>query len=109
MVDSTAAGAWDQAAVMVLDSHLLRIGGTRPPLGLPPNKWRFDASLTVFRELTLKGSYTASRGSIERMMAVVEESGARSHLTVIPFEDVAGAIDVYQDKALQGRLAVKLV
>lgn len=105
------------AAVVCTDSlpanewalTLLRIGGTLLLLGLPAEKWRFDASIIVFRELTLRGSYVASRESTERMMSVVEKSQVGSHLTVVPFEEVSGIVDAYQDKSFKGRLVVQIV
>jgi D-arabinose 1-dehydrogenase-like Zn-dependent alcohol dehydrogenase len=98
--DSLAANEWALT--------LLRIGGTLILLGLPPEKWRFDAGLIVFRELVLRGSYVASRESTERMVAVVERSRVASHLTVIPFADVPRVADAYQDKAFRGRLVVQI-
>lgn len=87
---------------------LLRIGGRLILLGLPPQKWRFDASVIVFRELTLRGSYVASRESTERMMSVVESHQIESSLTVVPFENVADVVDAYQDKSFKGRLVVQI-
>ncbi|RYP39854.1 hypothetical protein DL767_001973 [Monosporascus sp. MG133] len=87
---------------------LLRIGGTLVLLGLPPEKWRFDASIIVFRELTLRGSYVASRDSTERMMSVVDKEHVESQLTVLPFEELPGIVDAYQDKSFKGRLVVQI-
>ncbi|KAI0128784.1 alcohol dehydrogenase GroES-like domain-containing protein [Xylariales sp. AK1849] len=87
---------------------LLRIGGTQVLLGLPPEKWRFDSDIIVFRELVLRGSYVASRESTERMMVVVERSKVESHLTTIPFEEVSGIVDAYQNKHFRGRLVVQI-
>lgn len=120
--DATAAifdftdGEGVAAAVVCTDSlpanewalTLLRIGGTLVLLGLPPEKWRFDASIIVFRELTLRGSYVASRESTERMMSAVEKSRVESHLTVIPFNKVPEVVDAYQEKSFRGRLVVQI-
>jgi D-arabinose 1-dehydrogenase-like Zn-dependent alcohol dehydrogenase len=98
--DSLAANDWALT--------LLRMGGTCILLGLPPDKWRFDSSLIVFRELVLRGSYVASRESTERMMAVVERHNIESFLTVIPFEEVATVTDKYLEKSFRGRLVVQI-
>lgn len=87
---------------------LLRMGGTCILLGLPPDKWRFDSSLIVFRELVLRGSYVASRKSTERMMAVVKQHNVQSFLTVIPFEEVASVTEKYLEKSFRGRLVVQI-
>ncbi|KAF4459823.1 amidase [Fusarium albosuccineum] len=75
------------AAVVCTDSisvtdwtlSLLRIGGTMVVLGLPHEKWQFDATLLVFRELTIKGSYVASAESTRRMMEAVGKGGIRDN------------------------------
>ncbi|KAH7034712.1 alcohol dehydrogenase GroES-like domain-containing protein [Microdochium trichocladiopsis] len=104
------------AAVVCTDSlpanewapSLLRIQGTLVLLGLPREKWRFDASAIVFKELMLRGSYVTSRESTERMMEVVEKHGIRSFLTVVEFHDVAKVVDMYKDKTFSGRIVVKI-
>ncbi|KFA76952.1 hypothetical protein S40288_05221 [Stachybotrys chartarum IBT 40288] len=104
------------AAVVCTDSleanewtlGLLRAGGTMVALGLPPDKWRFDPSTLVFRELTIKGSYVSSIDSAEQMMKVVDEHGIRSHVTKVPFADVASVVDTYQEESFKGRLVVKI-
>ncbi|KAH8658008.1 alcohol dehydrogenase GroES-like domain-containing protein [Xylariales sp. PMI_506] len=98
--DSLAANDWALT--------LLRIGGVSVLLGLPPNKWRFDSSVIVFRELTLRGSYVASRESTQRMMAVVEQHKVESHLTVLPLGEVARVTELYQDKSFSGRLVIQI-
>ncbi|GJD05215.1 alcohol dehydrogenase GroES-like domain-containing protein [Colletotrichum higginsianum] len=87
---------------------LLRIGGVMGVLGLPAESWRFDSSVIVFRELTIRGSYVASRESTERMMKTVEEAGIRSHITLVPFDEIPGILAKYQDSAFKGRLVVKI-
>ncbi|CAM1506479.1 Fc.00g061200.m01.CDS01 [Cosmosporella sp. VM-42] len=99
--DSLDANAW------VLT--LLRIGGVMVPLGLPPEKWQFDAEVLVFRELVVRGSYVASAESTKRMMEVVENSGIRSRITRLRFEDVPRMAEVYHDKGFSGRLVVQVV
>ncbi|ORY69943.1 alcohol dehydrogenase GroES-like domain-containing protein [Pseudomassariella vexata] len=104
------------AAVVCTDSlsatewalTLLRIGGTIILLGLPPQKSRFDPEIIVFRELVLRGSYVASRESTERMMAMVDKSGVRSRLTIVPFDEVVSIVDAYQDKSFKSRLVVQV-
>ncbi len=104
------------AAVVCTDSlqanewalTLLRIGGTLVLLGLPPEKWRFDGNIIVFRELSLRGSYVASRQATERMMSMVEKNHIESHLTIIPFEKVPDILDIYQDKSFKGRIVVQI-
>jgi D-arabinose 1-dehydrogenase-like Zn-dependent alcohol dehydrogenase len=98
--DSLAANEWALS--------LLRIGGTLVLLGLPVEKWRFDADIIVFRELTLRGSYVASKESTERMMAIVEKNNVESHLTIVPFDEVHRVVDLYQSKTFRGRLVVQI-
>ncbi|KAI1120778.1 GroES-like protein [Nemania abortiva] len=127
VVDSTAGDATEQifrftnseglaAAVVCTDSldvnawalRLLRIRGTLVLLGLPPERWQFDADVIVFKELVIKGSYVSSRESTERMMTVVDKSKVRSHLTVIPWDDIPSLVDKYMDKSFKGRLVVQI-
>lgn len=105
------------AAVVCTDSleanewalSLLRIGGSLGVLGLPPaEKWRFDSGLLVNRELTIRGSYVASRESTERMMAVAEKHKVQSHLTVLPLDQVSEIIDVCRESSFRGRLVVQV-
>ncbi|KAH8205595.1 hypothetical protein TruAng_000301 [Truncatella angustata] len=105
------------AAVVCTDSlpanewtlSLLRIGGTLVLLGLPPDKWRFDSDIIVFRELILRGSYVASRESTERMMAVVKKNDVQSQLTLVPFDKVPGIVDMYLHKSFSGRIVVQIL
>ncbi|KAJ0164806.1 alcohol dehydrogenase [Colletotrichum tanaceti] len=99
--DSLAANNWALT--------LLRIGGVMGVLGLPAESWRFDSSVIVFRELTIRGSYVASRESTERMMKTVEEAGIRSHITTVPFDEIPGILAKYQDSEFKGRLVVRIV
>jgi len=127
VIDSTADDATDQiynftdgeglaAAVVCTDSlevnswalRLLRIRGALVPLGLPPERWRFDADVIVFRELVIKGSYVTSRESTERMLQVVDKSQVRSHLTVVPWHKIPNLVEMYKDKSFKGRLVVKI-
>ncbi|KAI0405543.1 GroES-like protein [Xylaria palmicola] len=127
VVDSTASDATEQifkftdgeglaAAVVCTDSlevnawalRLLRISGTLVLLGLPPDRWQFDADIIVFRELVIKGSYVASRESTERMMEAVDRSKVRSHLTVVPWDDIPDLVNKYTDKTFKGRLVVQI-
>lgn len=104
------------AAVVCTDSleannwalTLLRTGGVMGVLGLPAEKWRFDSSVIVFKELTIRGSYVASRDSTERMMKTVGEADVRSHITLIPFEGIPSIVEAYQDSAFKGRLVVQV-
>lgn len=77
-------------------------------LGLPAENWRFDASLIVFKELTIRGSYVASRESTERMMKTVGEADIRSCITLVPFDGIPGIVEAYQDSAFKGRLVVQV-
>ncbi|OLN87431.1 Alcohol dehydrogenase 6 [Colletotrichum chlorophyti] len=86
----------------------LRIGGSMGVLGLPADSWRFDSSVIVFRELTIRGSYVASRDSTERMMKVVEKANIRSHVTLVAFDDIPGIVEAYQDSSFRGRLVVEV-
>jgi D-arabinose 1-dehydrogenase-like Zn-dependent alcohol dehydrogenase len=88
---------------------LLRIGGTLGVLGLPANPWRFDADVICFKELSIRGSYVASREATERMMKVVEEHGIRSHITSICYDSIPDIVRMYEDKSFKGRLVVRLV
>ncbi|KAF7553160.1 hypothetical protein G7Z17_g3822 [Cylindrodendrum hubeiense] len=87
---------------------LLRFGGVMVALGLPPEQWRFDPSIMVFRELVIMGSYVASADSVRRMMEVVERSGVRSHVTIVAFSDIPTIVESYQDGAFKGRLVVQV-
>ncbi|RTE73528.1 hypothetical protein BHE90_012044 [Fusarium euwallaceae] len=104
------------AAVVCTDSikvtawtlSLLRIGGTMVVLGLPPDKWQFDSSILVFRELTIKGSYVASAESTTRMMEAVGRSGIRSQITRVAFEDTPKIVERYEKRDFKGRMVVEL-
>ncbi|KAM0425573.1 hypothetical protein ACHAPT_009104 [Fusarium lateritium] len=104
------------AAVVCTDSikvadwtlSLLRIGGTMVVLGLPPEKWQFDARILVFRELTIKGSYVASADSTTRMMEAVRRSGIRSQVTRVSFEDVPNLVERYEKREFKGRMVVEI-
>ncbi|KAK1980689.1 alcohol dehydrogenase GroES-like domain-containing protein [Colletotrichum cereale] len=87
---------------------LLRIGGVMGVLGLPAENWRFDSSVIIFRELTIRGSYVASRESTERMMKVVEKCHIRSHITLVSFDEIPGILAAYNDSGFKGRLVVKV-
>lgn len=98
--DSLAANDWALT--------ILRIGGVMGVLGLPAEKWRFDPNIIVFRELTIGGSYVASTAATERMMAAVDSSGIRSHVTSVPFNDIPTIVEAYQDSNFRGRLVVQI-
>lgn len=98
--DSIAANRWALGT--------LRVGGVMGLLGLPPDPWQFDSETLVFRELTIRASYVASRESAERMMEVVERAGVRSHLTTISFDQIPDIVDMYKSQSFRGRLVVKL-
>lgn len=97
--DSLAANNWAL--------KLLRVGGTLGVLGLPADPWRFDADVICFKELSIRGSYVASREATERMMKVVEEFGIRSQITSIAYEDIPNIVRMYEDKSFKGRLVVR--
>ena len=99
--DSLAANNWAL--------KLLRIGGTLGVLGLPADPWRFDADVICFRELSIRGSYVASREATERMMKVVERSGIRSHVRSVSYGDIPDLVRMYEDKSFKGRLVVPFV
>ncbi|KAF4997475.1 hypothetical protein FGRMN_3839 [Fusarium graminum] len=86
----------------------LKIKGTLGLLGLPQTPWQFDAAPIVFRELTIKGSYVASKEAADRMMKVVEEAGVRSHLTVVPFDKIPNIVEMYEESAFRGRIVVQI-
>ncbi|KAL0932479.1 putative alcohol dehydrogenase [Colletotrichum truncatum] len=98
--DSLAANNWALT--------ILRIGGVMGVLGLPADNWRFDSSVIVFRELTIRGSYVASKLATERMMEAVERAGIRSQITLVPFDGIPSILDAYQDSAFKGRLVVQV-
>lgn len=98
--DSLSANEWALT--------LLRIGGTLVLLGLPPEKWRFDSGIIVFKELILRGSYVASTESTGRMMTLVEKRNVQSQLTVVPFDTIPKIVDQYLDKSFRGRLVVQV-
>jgi D-arabinose 1-dehydrogenase-like Zn-dependent alcohol dehydrogenase len=98
--DSIVANTWTL--------RLLRIGGVMVPLGLPPDRWQFDADVLVFRELVIRGNYVASAESTRRMMDAVDRSGVRSHITTVGLADAPRIVDMYQDQNFSGRLVVKI-
>lgn len=99
--DSIEANAWALT--------LLRIGGSLGVLGIPPDgPWRFDSSVMVFRELTIRSSYVASRESTEKMLETVVKHGVESDLTVVGFDDIPRLLDMYQNSSFKGRLVVKI-
>lgn len=127
VVDSGAVNATSQildftkgegvaAAVVCTDSlaannwalNLLRTGGIMGILGLPAENWRFDPSVIVFKELTIRGSYVASKHSTERMMKTVGEAEIFSHVTLVPFDGIPRIVETYQDSAFKGRLVVQV-
>lgn len=98
--DSLAANQWAL--------RLLRIGGTLGLLGLPADPWRFDADVICFRELSIRGSYVASREATERMMEIVEKAGVRSHITSISYKQIPDILSMYEDESFKGRLVVRM-
>jgi D-arabinose 1-dehydrogenase-like Zn-dependent alcohol dehydrogenase len=88
--------------------NILRIKGTLGILGLPQSPWQFDAEPIVFRELTIKGSYVASRAAADRMIKVVEKAGVTSHLTVVPFDKIPDIVEMYEEAAFRGRIVVQI-
>ncbi|RNJ52553.1 hypothetical protein D7B24_003331 [Verticillium nonalfalfae] len=98
--DSLIANAWAL--------KILRMGGSLGILGLPAEQWRFEADLIVFKELTLRGTYVASRVATERMMEVVSQYGIESHLAMASFDDIPGIVDAYKDADFRGRLVVRI-
>lgn len=99
--DSIEANAWALT--------LLRIGGSLGVLGIPPDgPWKFDSALMAFRELTIRGSYVASRASTERMLETVVKHGVESDLTVVGFGDIPRLLEMYQSSSFKGRLVVKM-
>lgn len=87
---------------------LLRTGGVMGVLGLPAENWRFDSSVIVFKELTIRGSYVAGKDSTERMIKTVGDADIRSHIALVPFDEVPGIVDAYHDTAFKGRLVVRV-
>lgn len=99
--DSIEVNSWAQT--------LVRIGGTLGVLGIPPGgPWQFDPTLMVFREMTIRGSYVASRESTERMLETVAKHCIESDLTTVKFEDIPKLLDIYQSPSFKGRLVVKI-
>jgi D-arabinose 1-dehydrogenase-like Zn-dependent alcohol dehydrogenase len=78
------------------------------PLGLPKDRWQFDADVIVYRELVIKGNYVASAESTRRMMEIVDRSGVKSHVTTVQLDDVSGIVDMYQESDFRGRLVVQI-
>ncbi|EFY84490.1 alcohol dehydrogenase, putative [Metarhizium acridum CQMa 102] len=79
----TDAGAANDFALKIL-----RVRGVMGALGLLANGWHFDSSAVVFKEITIRGTYVASRQAPERMMGVLQTAGVRSHATKVPFEGI---------------------
>lgn len=98
--DSAGANSWALG--------LLRTGGVMGVLGLPADGWRFDAGAMVFKELTVRGSYVASRESAERMVEMVARAGIQSHVTLVPFDGIPGIVEAYRDSDFKGRLVVQV-
>ncbi|KAI6765688.1 hypothetical protein HG530_006758 [Fusarium avenaceum] len=88
--------------------NILRNKGTLGLLGLPQSPWQFDAAPIVFRELTIKGSYVASKAAADRMIKVVEKAGVTSHLTVVPFNKIPDIVEMYEEAAFRGRIVVQI-
>jgi D-arabinose 1-dehydrogenase-like Zn-dependent alcohol dehydrogenase len=99
--DSIAANQWAL--------KLLRVEGTLGVLGLPVEAWRFDADVIVFKELSIRGSYVASRDATERMLKTVESAGVSSHITAIPYEQIPEIVTMYENESFSGRLVVQFV
>jgi D-arabinose 1-dehydrogenase-like Zn-dependent alcohol dehydrogenase len=98
--DSIEANAWTL--------RQLGVGGVMVALGLPPERWQFDSDVMVFCELTVKGSYVTSAESTRRMMEAVGKHGVRSHVTIVPFDEIPRIVDTYHDKSFKGRLVVRI-
>lgn len=104
------------AAVVCTDSievtawtlSLLRIEGVMVALGLPSESWRLDASLLVFRQLTVIGSYVTSAESTARMMEAVARSGIQSQVTCVPFDESPKLVERYETRDFKGRLVVNI-
>lgn len=78
------------------------------PLGLPKEKYQFDAETIIFRELTIKGTYVASAEDVREMLKVVADHGILSHLTILSFDGIPGVVDRYLDASIKGRLVVQI-
>lgn len=98
--DSLVANSWALT--------LLRNGGVMGILGLPAENWRFDSNVIVFKELTIQGSYVASKTSTAEMMKTVGDAGIRSQITLVPFDGIPGIVEAYQDSDFRGRLVVQV-
>ncbi|CAI6274312.1 unnamed protein product [Periconia digitata] len=98
--DSIQANAWSL--------EQLGNGGVMVPVGLPKEKWQFDSSALVFRELVIKGVYVAGTEDVQEMLKVVAEHDITSHITMLEFDDIPGIVEKYTDKAMKGRLVVKI-
>lgn len=111
-----ANGEGVAAAVVCTDSltannwalTLLRTGGVMGILGLPAENWRFDSNVIVFKELTIQGSYVASKNATAEMMKTVGDAGIRSQITLVPFHEIPGIVEAYQDSDFKGRLVVQV-
>lgn len=98
--DNIAANAW----------ILQQLGnkGVMVPLGLPTDKWQFDAEAMVFRELTIRGSYVASASEVRKMFDIVASHNVSSHLTVLDFDQIPSLVDRYLHPSLKGRLVIRI-
>ncbi|PVI03484.1 GroES-like protein [Periconia macrospinosa] len=98
--DSIQANAWSL--------EQLGNGGVMVPVGLPKDKWQFDSSALVFRELTIRGVYVSGTVDVEEMLKSVAEHAITSHITALEFDEIPDLISKYTDKAMKGRLVVKI-
>lgn len=98
--DSIQANAWTL--------QQLGNGGVMVPVGLPKDRWQFDTEPIVFRELTIRGVYVASRKQVEEMLKVVAEHNVTSHITTVEFDQIPELVGRYLDPSMKGRLVVKI-
>lgn len=98
--DNVPATAWSLKT--------LRPHGVCVPLGLPVSGFQFDAFITVFEAITIKGSLVASMSQIQDLMDLVDKFGIRSHVTTVPLEQVPDPPDLYMNSHLKGRLVMKI-
>lgn len=105
---AAAVVSTDSAAAHKLALQILRIRGVMGLLGLPADGWHFDSSPIIFKEITIHGTYVASRQATERMMGAVEQSGIRSHIQTMSFDEIPSILEAYQASDFRGRLVVQI-
>ncbi|KAJ4180823.1 hypothetical protein NW767_014278 [Fusarium falciforme] len=88
--------------------HQLRPRGVCVVLGLPEQRYKFDAFNLVFRKIVVKGSIFTSVDEAQKMLEVIRREGVHSHLTVLKLEEGEVIYDKVAAHDFDGRLVVTI-